>query len=687
MSSLFHNVLSRSKDSLLKESLQNQLVACVKDIQLDHAHSGKFQNSNEAAEAFCTVLEAIFLHGIKESLVDKMVLAMGDPDTRPEPNFWPFLLVFSHRELIDQITGLNFISTDVGRCRAWLRLALNEALLTSYMQSMLSQRSSLSSFYKRAAYLRDKELLDMSVTLVSGVEAYPFNLASNSSLLNMWTNQPLLMAGIWSPAMKNCPISSGTDIAQSLTNEDLRIAEDSVSSVVSGSFYESSLGSNPFDENEALKIILGCKTTQGQDGFIKNDIESGYDISHSEENAQRMDKWVEETKVSSGNENPMEESKVEDTKEIEQSKSSKCESEHSKDKVRHEECIKPTENKDEKKQILQSYNSLVESYNKLSTTSSKVPDLQDLLQKFQSPNDTSPSTSEQPSHPTSDPLLEEPNEKLDFEVVSDNIEQTEMPDFKILIQYITRISIEMGLDSQNYKCTTCSHYIGINFGPAKVCGLSGKYFCSDCFSDHLTEENCIIPARVIYNWDFRPYTVSQKAAKFLKQIEIYPLFDLSLINPKIYGAVPEMARLKELRVRLRFLSAYLLTCRENPIQTLQKQIWPREYLYEKDHLYSLWDLIQVSTGQLESLLQGCIESSRTHVMSCSHCSLRGYICEICNNPKIIFPFDLDTTYRCKNCNAVYHSECLRAGQLCPKCLRIQQRLTSQNDLNPPVDPL
>lgn len=107
MSSLFHNVLSRSKDSLLKESLQNQLVACVKDIQLDHAHSGKFQNSNEAAEAFCTVLEAIFLHGIKESLVDKMVLAMGDPDTRPEPNFWPFLLVFSHRELIDQVILCN----------------------------------------------------------------------------------------------------------------------------------------------------------------------------------------------------------------------------------------------------------------------------------------------------------------------------------------------------------------------------------------------------------------------------------------------------------------------------------------------------------------------------------------------------------------------------------------------------
>lgn len=109
MNSIFGNILFRSKDSLLKESLQTQLVACVKDIQLDHAHCGRFQSSSEASDALCTVLEAIFIHGTKETLVERMALAMGDPDARPEPNFWSILLVFSHREIIDQVNYLIFV--------------------------------------------------------------------------------------------------------------------------------------------------------------------------------------------------------------------------------------------------------------------------------------------------------------------------------------------------------------------------------------------------------------------------------------------------------------------------------------------------------------------------------------------------------------------------------------------------
>lgn len=103
MNSFFRSALPRGKDSLIKESLQAQLASCIKDIQLDQAHSGRFVSSSEAAESLCITLEAIFIHGVKESIADKFKIAMGDPDIRPEPNFWPALLVFSHRELIDQV--------------------------------------------------------------------------------------------------------------------------------------------------------------------------------------------------------------------------------------------------------------------------------------------------------------------------------------------------------------------------------------------------------------------------------------------------------------------------------------------------------------------------------------------------------------------------------------------------------
>lgn len=173
-----------------------------------------------------------------------------------------------------QIARLNFVSTDVGRCRAWLRMALNESLLTSYLQSMLVQNSALNSFYKRAAYLRDKELLDMFVTLVSGIESYSFNLVCNSSLLNLWTNQPLLMSGVWSPAMKSCPISSGTDIASTLGVDDSRAYdEDSLSSVASlSSFYGSSPHCSTFDEDKILKQILGADVAKEEEKLFEESI-------------------------------------------------------------------------------------------------------------------------------------------------------------------------------------------------------------------------------------------------------------------------------------------------------------------------------------------------------------------------------------------------------------------------------
>lgn len=48
-----------------------------------------------------------------------------------------------------------------------------------------------------------------------------------------------------------------------------------------------------------------------------------------------------------------------------------------------------------------------------------------------------------------------------------------------------------------------------------------------------------------------------------------------------------MAQLQILRNQLNFLRAYLFTCREPVIEQLQKQMWPREYMYEHVHQYSI----------------------------------------------------------------------------------------------------
>lgn len=41
-------------------------------------------------------------------------------------------------------------------------------------------------------------------------------------------------------------------------------------------------------------------------------------------------------------------------------------------------------------------------------------------------------------------------------------------------------------------------------------------------------EPVLIPAKIIYNWDFRKYNVSKKAASFLAEFRTQPFVDLKV---------------------------------------------------------------------------------------------------------------------------------------------------------------
>lgn len=198
---------------------------------------------------------------------------------------------------------------------------------------------------------------------------------------------------------------------------------------------------------------------------------------------------------------------------------------------------------------------------------------------------------------------------------------------------------EKGLDLQDYACFECAHAIGMTFSKAYVCSYSGHYFCSSC----MAEGQYVIPSRMIHNWDLKEYPISRKAAEFLEKNS--SLIDLKLVNPKIYVAVDAMAQLQSLRVQLNLLRAYLFTCREPIIESLQQKVAPRNYLYEHVHQYSISDLLDVPNGILAQHLQKVVEFARDHVINCWLCKQKGFICEVCNNPKAIYPFDMESTFR------------------------------------------
>lgn len=54
---------------------------------------------------------------------------------------------------------------------------------------------------------------------------------------------------------------------------------------------------------------------------------------------------------------------------------------------------------------------------------------------------------------------------------------------------------------------------------------------------------------------------------------------------------------------------------------------------------------QVTEGKLAPFLGKVIKFATAHVYSCSLCSQKGFICEICNNGEILYPFEDISTSR------------------------------------------
>lgn len=221
----------------------------------------------EQTSALCTTLEALFLHGLKDSFLSATfnVLA-GDVERRPDPSFWAPCLVFMHKQVIEQVQGLSQITTEIGQCRAWVRQSLNESVFSSYLNNMRKNGSALSQYYKRNALVRDSEGLETASKIMESLEAnVQFDLPVNSSLLNHWPDYSLQLSDLWTPALKSCPISSGVDVASSLgsdiiaipTPQPLQTNELFSESISNSPFGRSNFGGVPdLSQRENLDLLI-----------------------------------------------------------------------------------------------------------------------------------------------------------------------------------------------------------------------------------------------------------------------------------------------------------------------------------------------------------------------------------------------------------------------------------------------
>ena len=53
-----------------------------------------------------------------------------------------------------------------------------------------------------------------------------------------------------------------------------------------------------------------------------------------------------------------------------------------------------------------------------------------------------------------------------------------------------------------------------------------------------------VPARILFNWDFRKHRVCVRSCEFLDSIEVSPILNLEEINKALYQYIPELEQAK-----------------------------------------------------------------------------------------------------------------------------------------------
>ncbi|XP_030375731.1 pleckstrin homology domain-containing family M member 1 [Scaptodrosophila lebanonensis] len=704
MSSLFRSLnFATKRENAVKEALINTLNENAREIEFEVKQKGlECVELCEQTSGLCTTLEAIFLHGLKDSFLWATISVIaGDVERRPEPSFWAPVMVFMHKQVIEQIQSLSQITSEIGQCRAWVRQSLNESVFSAYLNNIRKNGSALRPYYKNLALLKDGDALDTVIKIMESLEAYvQFSLPVNSSLLNQWPDYALQLSGLWTPPLKSCPISSGVDIAGSIPADTVPIP--TPQPVRTNEIFSESISNSPF--RRGLNFGVSELTTRENLELIMQKVDE-MDIISEEQEKSQAEPSPEATAVSTDPEaaactkpRRRKKSKEQFTRSIDEPFADLAEASsmpHGSNSLTN--LMQTSWSADLNSMDNLSSHSFQRSVSMVSSTSSTLRSpltdrcsynallrkhernreagWSEIWEKFCASASALNVTQQQQQQRESESTIAEDLSDLasldshtnsDFELVTSNFDMAELQQ---MVAQLCQMPRELGLNAQGFLCKSCQYPLGIGHAKYQVCAFSGDYYCNSC----MDVETVLIPARIIYNWDFRKYNVSKRAATFLAEFRAQPFIDLQLLNPSIYHASEAMAELQSLRIRLNFIRAYLYTCAPSSIELLQRQFCGREYLYEHIHQYSIADLGHIQRGVLCQQLQKAYKVGEAHVLKCHLCQLKGFICEICQGQRVLYPFHIDTTFRCETCGAVFHSHCLNDQQPCPKCERRRKR--------------
>lgn len=211
----------------------------------------------------------------------------------------------------------------------------------------------------------------------------------------------------------------------------------------------------------------------------------------------------------------------------------------------------------------------------------------------------------------------------------------------------------------------------------RLCDYDGCFYCQNCHWG----DTSLIPARVIHNWDFKPYKVSRPSLQQINLLLEKPNINLEEVNPKLFVFLSKLTTVKKIREDLVIMKRYLIECRDAiKSKLIDQSLKERRHLIQSTDFYSINDLLQVESEMLHDFLYKVFNEFDNHIRGCGICCGKGYICEVCDNNEILYPYE-DGAVPCDSCNSIYHRVCwTRKNGNCPKCKRIEERLAKEEQL-------
>ncbi|CAB4055047.1 unnamed protein product [Lepeophtheirus salmonis] len=617
----------------IKGRIKERLSDSIKDIQVKYGENGDKIISNRISGQTLSAIEAIFIHGLKDSILGKISFALGPTSgdrsaSIPEPSFWLYLLIFSHRQDIDKdYSPVTFFLWQKTR-----PLHAHTIMLTP-------------SF-------RDSECLDIAMRLINGLEIFTFDVATNSSILNKWQSAPLAIAGL----IEESKIAVAVDASMMLLGHDVQekeVGEDEGKKAHSSKKssepvntdnekssirpIENSIMRGLLNEEEALRLILQSSTPISGSPVASTTL--NVNVLHpsnlsppSSLHLKSISSFPSMTDINDdqAQEISKEDSDCTDEEDSDISSSGECDLEQEEDKASNIVEIKEPSisEKGESTEIENTNN----HNHTASENNSKARGsfMSDFTSSYHENMERSKGTRLSGFVDAWDPFgrrnyfdsFPESHESLNYGFSS-------KPDIHMG---------EQGLDDQNWECFNCNKTVGTVFGPYKTCAYSKKYYCTDCHVDDMR----LIPYKVVFNWEFYQVSCEQESQNLFRCHQIRTHYQLCTQNP----------------------NAYL---------HLEKVVENRPYLVHDVDTYSLTDLEQTFSGVLISLLKSLDKYARSHILTCLICKGHGFICEICRNDKPLYPFELEKISQCEKCFTVFHKECAGSIVTCPKCERIESR--------------